>query len=162
MQRVVGEVGPLKGCAMNEGDFELYGGTLGACNVFQKGKRVVFQKGKRVADALHAAVDYDGSNASSSSFPLLACVSLSIGFQGKFHTASCCPLALRPLMCGASVPRWQLSRCSIERQKFPFCLNVCAVEGDGVAGAGCCGAQCLSHGLRHAEVHPTLSAHHLS
>ena len=44
MQRVVGEVGPLKGCAMNEGDFELYGGTLGACNVFQKGKRVVFQK----------------------------------------------------------------------------------------------------------------------
>lgn len=34
MQRVVGEVGLLKGSAMNEGDFELYGGTLGACNVF--------------------------------------------------------------------------------------------------------------------------------
>ena len=79
MQRVVGEVGPLKGCAMNEGDFELYGGTLGACDVFQKGKRVVFQNGKRVADALHAAVAYDGSNASSSSFSLLACVSLSLG-----------------------------------------------------------------------------------
>jgi hypothetical protein len=34
VQRVVGQVGLLKGCAMNEGDFELYGGTLGACNVF--------------------------------------------------------------------------------------------------------------------------------
>lgn len=34
MQRVVGgEEGPLKGFAMNEGDFELYGGPLGEANV---------------------------------------------------------------------------------------------------------------------------------
>jgi hypothetical protein len=30
VQRVVGGDGPLKGSAMNEGDFELYGGTIGA------------------------------------------------------------------------------------------------------------------------------------
>jgi hypothetical protein len=34
VQRVVGgEEGPLKGFAMNEGDFELYGGPLGEANV---------------------------------------------------------------------------------------------------------------------------------
>jgi hypothetical protein len=33
VQRVVGEEGALKGWAMNEGDFELYGGPLGTSPV---------------------------------------------------------------------------------------------------------------------------------
>ncbi len=51
VQRVVGEVGLLKGCAMNEGDFELYGGTLGALH--------------RVAAILLRAVVVDDGDTSS-------------------------------------------------------------------------------------------------